>query len=265
MAEAVGPSTQTVLVLGETGVGKELVANLVHRASKRRSGPLITVNCAAIPKDLLESELFGYEKGAFTGAAARKVGLMEQSDQGTLFLDEVGDLTLENQAKILRAVDLKRFRPVGSDKELEVDFRLVVATNKDLLAEIKNGSFREDLYHRISTIQIELPPLRDRRSDIPQLAQHFLTLCPDAEGRKLRFAPKAMEYLVRQPWTGNVRELRNAVYGAVALAQDDLVGVEDLRPVLRGAGFPEPALRYTGRRREDSHQGDFGDLRRQRR
>jgi DNA-binding NtrC family response regulator len=230
-----------VLISGETGTGKELVAHLLHGLSDRRDGRFVTVNCAAIPRELFESELFGYEKGAFTGASTRKTGLMEQSDQGTLFLDEIGDLSLDNQAKILRAVDTKRFRRIGGNKEIAVDFRLVVATNKVLPTEIGKGGFREDLFHRINTIQIQLPPLRDRRSDILGLAQHFLVTCPEAKNRELRFSPEAMEYLVSRSWPGNVRELRNVVQGAVALSQNSVVAVEDLFGVSSkddGEAFP---------------------------
>jgi len=228
MVEVASASLQTVLISGETGTGKELVAHLLHGLSDRRDTRFVTVNCAAIPRDLFESELFGYEKGAFTGANSRKAGLMEQSDQGTLFLDEIGDLSLDNQAKILRAVDTKRFRRIGGNKEIEVDFRLVVATNKDLPAEIRKGSFREDLFHRINTIQVQLPPLRDRRSDVPELAQHFLVTCPEAKNRAVRFSPQAMEYLVSRSWPGNVRELKNVIQGAVAISQNSVVAVEDL-------------------------------------
>jgi DNA-binding NtrC family response regulator len=236
MTEVASASLQTVLISGDTGTGKELVANLLHKLSDRRDGPFVTVNCAAIPKDLFESEIFGYEKGAFTGATTQKTGLMEQSNQGTLFLDEIGDLSLDNQAKILRAVDIKRFRRIGGNKEIEVDFRLVVATNKDLPAQIRKGGFRDDLYHRINTIQIQVPPLRDRRSDIPELAQHFLAMCPEAANRELHFSPPAMEYLLTRSWPGNVRELKNAVQGAVALSQTNVIEAEYLRAVCSADG-----------------------------
>lgn len=231
MVGVVAPSLQPVVVLGETGTGKELIANLLHDLSDRRNGALVIVNCAAIPRDLFESELFGYEKGAFTGAMSRKSGLIEQSHGGTLFLDEIGDLSLDNQARILRVVETKRFRRIGGTAEIEVDFRLVAATNKDLLAEMKRGSFREDLYHRLSVVQIQIPPLRERRSDIPELARHFLANSSGAGGRQLRFTSEAMDYLTGRSWSGNVRELKNAIEGAVMLTRNDLVDIEDLRAV----------------------------------
>lgn len=238
----VAPSDQTVLVFGETGTGKELVAGLLHGLSQRKDGPLVTVNCAAIPKDLFESELFGYEKGAFTGATAPKAGLMEESVGGTLFLDEIGDLSLDNQARILRAVEMKRFRRIGGNQEIQADFRLVAATNKDLVTEIARGTFREDLYHRLNAIQLAVPPLRNRRSDIPELARHFLSMCP-AKGKKAPvFSPEAMEYLVHRHWPGNVRELRNVVSAGAALCLGTTIGADDLRAVCFNPGVGETGL-----------------------
>jgi len=228
---AASASTQNVLITGETGTGKELVSHLIHSLSDRRNEKLVTVNCAAIPRELFESELFGYEKGAFTGAGTRKSGLMEESDGGTLFLDEIGDLSLENQSKILRAVDGKSFRRVGGSSEICSDFRLLAATNKDLPSEIKMRRFREDLYHRLNVLHIQLPPLRERRTDIPELAQHFLDLRMKAENRKLHFTPEAIEYLMKREWPGNVRELKNSIERAIALSQNGLVEIGDLHAV----------------------------------
>jgi DNA-binding NtrC family response regulator len=228
----VASTLQPVLILGATGTGKELVAGLIHELSDRAQGPLVTVNCAAIPRDLFESEFFGHEKGAFTGAATRRTGLLEQSHGGTLFLDEIGDLSIEHQARILRAVETGRFRRVGGEEEISADFRVIAATNKNLPSEIKRGAFREDLYHRLNAVEIDIPPLTQRRCDIPELARHFLEAAhAKTKGPERRLSPSAIEYLVKQPWPGNVRELKNTIEVANTFCRGDVIDVDDLRAV----------------------------------
>jgi len=228
----VASSIHPVLILGATGTGKELVAGLIHELSDRAQGPLVMVNCAAIPRELFESEFFGYERGAFTGASERRVGLLEQSHGGTLFLDEIGDLSVEHQARILRAIETGRFRRVGGKQEISACFRVIAATNKDLAAEIKKGDFREDLYHRLNTVVIRVPSLNQRRSDIPELAQYFLkAACARTSVPERQFSPKAIEYLVNHAWPGNVRELRNTIEAANMFCRNDVIEVEDLRAV----------------------------------
>jgi len=206
------PLDVTVLVTGESGTGKELVAAALHHASPRRDRRLVTVNCAAIPKDLLESELFGHEKGAFTGAQGRRRGKFELADGGTVFLDEIGELSLEGQAKMLRFLEERRFTRVGGEEELEVDVRIVAATNRDLYAEARGGGFRLDLIYRLEVINLKLPSLRERPGDIGLLARHFLTRFRDKLGRPpLQISPAALAKLEGHPWPGNIRELRNAI------------------------------------------------------
>jgi DNA-binding NtrC family response regulator len=230
MVAMVAPSMQPVLILGPTGTGKELVAGLIHELSSRAKEPMVTVNCAAIPRELFESEFFGHEKGAFTGAVGRKTGLLEQSHRGTLFLDEVGDLSLEHQARILRAVETGRFRRVGGGEEITADFRVVTATNKELVEEIKAGRFREDLYHRLRSVEIRIAPLCQRRCDIAELAQHFLqAAAAKCNAPVRRLSPKALEYLAELPWPGNVRELKNVMEVAHTVCQDAVIDVADLR------------------------------------
>ncbi len=239
----VADSPTPVLIIGETGTGKELVARLLHERSRRASGPLVTVNCAAIPQDLIESELFGYEKGAFTGANDRHIGLFEQSHGGTLFLDEVGDLSPESQARILRAIETKRFRRVGGKQEIEADFRIVSATNKDISSETYSMAFRRDLYHRLRGVEIRIPALRDRKTDIQPLAEHFLRQAHALAKHPLRgFAPDAMEFLQSRSWPGNVRELKNCIEAAVAFSSSELITGDDLRLVTGGPDAPERPL-----------------------
>lgn len=217
-----------VLITGETGTGKELVARLLHAESSRSSGPLIVVNCAAIPRDLFESQLFGYEKGAFTGATEASPGLMALAHGGTLFLDEIGDLSPDNQARILRAIESGLFRRIGAEQETRVDIRVVAATNKDIRAAINTGTFREDLYHRVAGFEIHIPPLREHSSDIPALAEHFFALGKHEAKRPLMgIAPEAMACLKERPWTGNVRELRSCVFRAIAVAQQEVLQPQD--------------------------------------
>ncbi|MCC6649936.1 MAG: sigma-54-dependent Fis family transcriptional regulator [Candidatus Eisenbacteria bacterium] len=229
----IAPSSGRVLVTGENGAGKELVAHAIHRLSKRANGPFVKLNCAAIPRDLLESELFGYEKGAFTGAVQSKKGRLEQADGGTLFLDEIGDLAIEAQAKLLRAIETGEIERVGGTRSAQLDVRLVAATNKDLAEEVKAGEFREDLYFRLNVLPIVVPPLRERRGDIGRLAIHFLAAFSAAEARaNMQLTPDAIELLEDYHWPGNVRELRNLMERAVVLAPSEAVDAADLLPWL---------------------------------
>ncbi len=226
----------TVLVLGESGTGKELVAEAIHQLGHRKDGPFVAVNTAAIPAELIESELFGHEKGAFTGAVARHAGKFEQADGGTLFLDEIGDMPMQAQTRLLRALQSGSIRRVGGRDEVKVDVRIIAATNKDLEPMIAAGQFREDLYYRLNVVPILLPPLRERADDIPALARHFLHLAA-AEGLpRHQLADDAAALLARQPWRGNVRELRNFIFRLALLAREELVDVETLGPLLLKQG-----------------------------
>jgi two-component system response regulator HydG len=226
----VAPSEATALILGESGSGKELVADAVHRNSPRRSGPFVAVNCAALAETLLESELFGHEKGAFTGAHQRKIGRFELADKGTLFLDEVAELSLATQAKLLRVLDTQTFERLGGTKSVIVDVRLVAATNRDLELEIEKGNFREDLFYRINVVQIVVPSLRERGSDeIVRLAEHFLAESLKRNKKPAKnFRPRAIKSMVSYPWPGNVREMVNTVERAVILARGEYIELEDL-------------------------------------
>jgi two-component system response regulator HydG len=237
LIEQVAPSSATVLIEGESGVGKELAARAIHERSARRAGPFVAVNCAALPETLLESELFGYEKGAFTGAAGRKEGRFELADGGTLFLDEVADLSPVTQPKILRVLQEGEFERVGGTKTLRVDVRIVTATNQDLVQLVREKRFREDLYYRLNVITITVPPLRERRQDIPLLAHHFLRVYAAKNNRKLDgLSEEALARLETYSWPGNVRELENAVERAVVLARGSVVEVIDLpASVVEGA------------------------------
>lgn len=224
----------TVLVAGESGTGKELVAQAIHYTSPRRDGPFISVNCMSFNPGVLESELFGHEKGSFTGAVARSKGRFELADGGTLFLDEVGELSSELQVKLLRVLQEKSFERVGGDKKIEVDIRVVAATNKDLQAEVQAGRFREDLFYRLNVVQVVLPPLRERREDIPILVNHFLHKFVSEEGQEeRRFSPEAMNYLCAYEWPGNVRQLENVVERCLVLSPGEEVQVEDLPPEIK--------------------------------
>ncbi|MCI0546510.1 MAG: sigma-54 dependent transcriptional regulator [Candidatus Rokubacteria bacterium] len=229
LVEQVADSSATVLIQGESGTGKELVARAVHERSSRRDGPFVAVNCAALPETLLESELFGYEKGAFTGAAARKEGRFELADGGTLFLDEVADLSPVTQPKILRVLQEGEFERVGGTKTLRVDVRIVAATNQDLAAMVREKRFREDLFYRLNVITVTVPPLRERRGDIPVLAQHFLRVYAAKNNRKLEgFSDEALACLEAYGWGGNVRELENVIERAVVLARGTTVELANL-------------------------------------
>jgi len=232
----VGPADATVLLGGESGSGKEMVARAIHRASRRAKGPCVAVNCAALTESLIESELFGHEKGAFTGATEKKAGRFEMADRGTLFLDEVGELPLGLQTKFLRVLEERRFERVGGQKAIEVDVRVVAATNRDLAEMVKRGTFREDLYYRLSVIHIEVPPLRDRLDDVPLLADFFLARFRGQAARRISgFAPDALAALTRYSWPGNVRELRNAVERAVVLGDREHIIAADLPPQVLAA------------------------------
>lgn len=229
----------TVLILGESGTGKELVAEAIHQLGHRKSGPFVAVNTAAIPADLIESELFGHEKGAFTGAVARHVGKFEQASGGTLFLDEIGDMPLDAQTRLLRALQSGRIRRVGGREEIAVDVRIVAATNRDLEPMIAAGTFREDLFYRLNVVPITLPPLRERSDDIPALARHFLQLAA-AEGLpRHSLSDEAAHLLSHQPWRGNVRELRNFIYRIALLVRDDRIEAEAVAPLLLQQARPE--------------------------
>jgi two-component system nitrogen regulation response regulator NtrX len=217
--ERVGPTEARVLVTGANGSGKELVARWLHEKSSRSNGPIVEVNCAAIPSELIESELFGHEKGSFTSAVKQRIGKFESANGGTLFLDEIGDMSHSAQAKVLRALQESRITRVGGEKEIEVDVRVVAATNKDLLKEIEDGNFRMDLYHRLSVILIHVPPLIDRRDDIPLLAQSFLEeICNEYGMPTKRISDAALDALKALPWTGNIRELRNMIERLIILS-----------------------------------------------
>ncbi len=225
----VAPSEATVLVTGESGTGKEMVAGAIHFNSPRRDGPFIKINCAAITETLLESELFGHEKGAFTGAYRRKEGRFAQADGGTLFLDEISEMSLGMQVKLLRVLQEREITRVGGEEAIQVDVRILAATNKDLLLLARKGQFREDLFYRLNVVALTLPPLRERREDIPLLAQQFLQLFTEKNNKAIRgFTPQAMDRLVRYAWPGNVRELMNAVERAVVLSRSEYLGEEEL-------------------------------------
>jgi DNA-binding NtrC family response regulator len=231
----IAPTTAAVLIQGENGTGKELIARNLHRLSPRSDQPFVVVNCGAMPSELVESELFGHEKGAFTGAERRRVGLFEAAHRGTLFLDEVGELPLAAQPALLRVLQFGEIRPVGSDRTRIVDVRGIAATNRDLLREVREGRFREDLYYRLATFQIEVPPLRERDGDIPILARHFLKRAAARAGRRLRFDEAALRHLSTQPWPGNIRELDNAVIRLSVLAEGETITARDVDTLALGA------------------------------
>jgi two-component system nitrogen regulation response regulator NtrX len=222
-------SNSRVLILGESGTGKEIVARLLHEDSPRASGPFVELNCAAIPHELIESELFGHEKGAFTGATDRKSGKFELADNGTLFLDEIGDMTLQTQAKALRAIETQVFQRVGGSKNIKVDVRIIAATNKDLLEEVKNGKFREDLYFRLNVIPIVIPPLRARREDIPDLINYFIEIFASENGIKPKnIAPDVVKILQDYDWPGNIRELKNTVERLMIMVPSNAITKTDI-------------------------------------
>jgi two-component system, NtrC family, nitrogen regulation response regulator NtrX len=227
------PTNGRVLIYGESGTGKELVARALHAASLRSKGPFVEVNCAAIPEDLIESELFGHIKGSFTGASEDKIGKFEKADGGTLFLDEIGDMSMRTQSKVLRVLEEQRFEPVGSNQTMSVDVRVIAATNKHLEQEINRGTFRQDLFYRLNVIPFFVPPLRDRTQDIPALARFFLNEFSSAYGKKTReLSDPAMDILMRYPWPGNVRELRNLVERLVIVCPQARIEPHHLPPEL---------------------------------
>jgi len=229
------PSNGRVLIFGENGTGKEMVARSIHLQSLRAEGPFVEVNCAAIPEDLIESELFGHQRGAFTGAVTTKKGKFELADGGTLFLDEIGDMTLKTQAKVLRALQEQKIEPVGGTTQIPVDVRVIAATNKRLEDEIRKGSFREDLYFRLNVIPFQVPPLRERREDVPLLARHFMTEMSAEYGRRPKeFSPEALQALTGQPWPGNVRELRNTIERLVIMVPGERIEDRHLPAPLLG-------------------------------
>ena len=235
----VGPSDATILLGGESGSGKEMVARGIHRASRRAKGPCVAVNCAALTESLIESELFGHEKGAFTGATEKKAGRFEMADKGTLFLDEVGELPLGLQTKFLRVLEERRFERVGGQRAIEVDVRVVAATNRDLGEMVRRGTFREDLYYRLQVIYVEVPPLRARLDDVPLLADHFLARFRHQAARRITgFSAEALAAMTRYAWPGNVRELRNAVERAIVLGERDQILPQDLPPQVLAMAQP---------------------------
>jgi DNA-binding NtrC family response regulator len=236
----VGFSDFPVLICGESGVGKELIAKAIHEASARRDGPFIPINCGAIQENLLESELFGHEKGAFTGAYAKKPGLLEVTHQGTLFLDEIGELTLLLQGKLLRVIETGTFFRLGGTKEVKVDVRFVSATNKDVKREVEEGRFREDLYYRVSGLTLSIPPLRERKEDIPLLVEHAIRMTPAFKGK--RFSKEAIKTLTEYPWPGNVRELQNVIHRSLLLSNGEVIEPSDL-PIDFSAGREKPGRR----------------------
>jgi len=235
--EKVVDSNVTVLIQGESGTGKELIARGIHFHSRRSSNPFVAVNCSALPESLLESELFGHEKGSFTGAVGRRIGKFEQANSGTVFLDEIGLMTPATQSKVLRVLQEREFERVGGNDLVRVDTRVISATNKDLEEAVKKGEFREDLFYRIAVFPIKLPPLRERKEDIPLLSAHFLTKYSEQEGKQIDdIAPDALELLMAYHWPGNVRELENAIERAIVLATPPEISAKDLPPNVRSLG-----------------------------
>jgi two-component system, NtrC family, nitrogen regulation response regulator NtrX len=240
------PTNGRVLIYGESGTGKELVARALHAASLRRNGPFVEVNCAAIPEELIESELFGHVKGSFTGATEDKIGKFQKADGGTLFLDEIGDMSLRTQSKVLRVLEEQRFEPVGSNQTVNVDVRVIAATNKNLEQEIARGAFRQDLFYRLNVIPFHVPPLRDRKEDIAILARHFLNEFSSAYGQKTReLSDTAMDVLLRYPWPGNVRELRNLVERLVIVCPQARIEPHHLPPELFRGVAESPQQPYS--------------------
>jgi DNA-binding NtrC family response regulator len=235
MVNTVAKTDSTVMILGESGTGKELIARAIHSRSSRRYFPIITINCGAYPEGLLESELFGHEKGAFTGAMYRRKGKLEMADKGTLFLDEIGNISEKMQMDLLRVIETKNFTRLGGDKAIDVDFRVISATNKDLEKAIKEGSFREDLYYRLNVFSILLPPLRERKTDIPLIAKYFLSKYAQSMNKNVvDFSAQAMEMFIGYDWPGNIREVRNVVERAMVVAQGPQIRVDDI-------SFPFPS------------------------
>jgi transcriptional regulator with GAF, ATPase, and Fis domain len=233
LVRKVAPTSATVILYGETGTGKELVANAIHELGPRKNGPIIRVNCAAIPDDLLESELFGHEKGAFTGAYERRIGMFQLAHNGTIFLDELGDLSLKTQTKLLRALQEQEVQPLGSKSPVHVDVRVIAATNKDLRKKIQDKTFRSDLYYRLNVFPIHLPPLRERRQDIPELVEYFLRKYAYLRPARTKLDQTVLEVFSKYPWPGNIRELENVIERLMIIARSDVVAAKDLPVELR--------------------------------
>ena len=251
LVRRVGQTDATVLVTGESGTGKELIARSIHTASKRRNGPFVPVNCAALPGELLESELFGHERGSFTGAFRQRAGLFPNAEKGTIFLDEIAETSPRFQSKLLRVLQEREIRPVGSDQAIPIDVRVIAATNKDLGKEVREGRFRGDLYYRLHVIPIHVPPLRERRSDIPILVEHFLARLAVTHGvARKRMSESAVVRLWEYDWPGNVRELENLLERTVILSESDEIELDELPPALRSIGgirnLPEPTVSEQG-------------------
>ena len=257
--DRVAPTEARVLITGEPGTGKELVARWVHHRSNRVDGPLVEVNCAAIPSELIESELFGHEKGSFTGATKQRIGKFEQADGGTLFLDEIGDMSPSAQAKVLRALQESKITRVGGDRSIDVNVRVVAATNKDLMAEVEEGNFREDLYHRLSVILIHVPPLRERKSDITLIAQFILSHVASRNGVTAKaFTESALDRLQRYDWRGNVRELNNVVERLLILSDGEQITEQDVELYVRPGGAAQDPL--VGLLNQYDQFADFRDM-----
>ncbi len=247
----VAPSEATVLITGESGTGKELIANAIHQNSPKQERPMIKVNCAALPETLLESELFGHEKGAYTGATSRSRGRFQMAHRSTLFLDEISEMSPATQAKILRALQEKEIEPLGGETTLVIDTRIITATNKNLEQQVKEGRFREDLYYRLNVVRIEIPPLRKRTEDIPLLAEFFLKQYVERNRKLIKgFIPRALDVMMRHDWPGNVRELENLVERAVIMARDEWITPDDFPAAMRGrdTGAAEPPTQSTSGR-----------------
>ncbi len=239
-------SDATVLITGESGTGKEMIAGAIHFNSPRKDHPFIKLNCAAISEGLLESELFGHEKGAFTGAIRRREGCFRQAHLGSLFLDEISEISPNMQAKLLRVIQEREFTRVGGEEVIRVDVRIIAATNKDLLAEVKKGSFREDLYYRLNVITLKVPPLRERREDIPLLAEHFINMFSKKNNKDIKgFTPQAMDRIIRHPWPGNVREIMNTIESAVVLSTSAYISEDDLT-IVSYEEHPQPMKTLQG-------------------
>ena len=246
LAMRVAKSTANILISGESGTGKEVLAKFIHQNSHRKDGNFVAINCSAIPENLLESELFGYAKGAFTGAAQKKAGLFEEANGGTLLLDEIGDLDLVLQAKLLRVIQERQIKRVGENKSIPVDVRILAATHKDLEAEVHAGRFREDLFFRLNVILLHVPPLRRRKEDILPLAKHFLKKYSEQNNvQVLNFTKEAEKHLLEFPWHGNVRELENAIERAVILCNSNIVSIEDLPKSLSQKDFKQNLWQHT--------------------
>jgi transcriptional regulator with PAS, ATPase and Fis domain len=251
ISKRVAPTDSTVLLMGESGTGKELIARYLHNHSKRSGNPFIAVNCGAIPSDLLEAEMFGHERGAFTGAVGSRMGLFQLANGGTIFLDEIGEMMLPLQVKLLRVLQEREIRPVGAERTIKIDVRVIAASNRDLTAEVEKGRFREDLYYRLQVIPIVIPPLRERRSDIPMLVHHFLekhnAMRPSAP---VRLTEEAMVHLWEYDWPGNVRELENLIERLVILSEDGVIKVDSLptniRSFISDKKIPRPTLTDEG-------------------